>query len=242
MKTQNPKPKTQNPAYITIALAVLGFAGVQATLYMAFFYAPVQVTPGSLWVVTPDSGTTVNLYESYRIFFIHVPAAYATALCCALTLIGGVLWLLTRKPAWEALTVSAAEGGLFAGALVLLTGSFWADYAWGSGRVGSGWNWEPRLTTMLILWLAFAALLVLRRAMEGPQRPMVTAVYGILIAPLYPLVQKAVEIGQTSHPVSFEGLFSAPEIAATLRVASIGVVLALASLIALRYQWRREAL
>jgi heme exporter protein C len=125
---------------------------------------------------------------------------------------------------------------------VLLTGTFWADYAWGSGRIGSGWNWEPRLTTMLILWLAFAALLVLRRSMDTPrQRSMTTAVYGILLGPLYPLVSKAIEIGQTSHPRSFSDLLSAPEVAITKNVASIGILLVFVALIALRYANHRLA-
>jgi heme exporter protein C len=225
---------------IVIALALLGLVGAQATLYMSHFYTPVQITPGTLWVVTPDSGAPINLFESYRIFFIHLPAAYATALCCGLALIGGVAWLLTRKPVWEALTVSAAEVGLVAGGLVLLTGSFWADFAWGSGRVGSGWNWEPRLTTMLILWLAFAALLVLRRAMDtDKQRSMMTAVYGILLGPMYPLVSKAIEIGQTSHPKSFSDSLSAPEIATTKHVATFGIILVFAAMIGLRLMWNQ---
>lgn len=231
---------TSRNHYLTIVLAVLGFIGVQTVLYMSYFYTPTQITPGTLWVVTPDGGAPINLYESYRIFFIHLPSAYATAICCLLALVGGVMWLLSRKPRWEALTVAASEVGLGVGAMVLVTGTLWADYAWGSGRLGSGWNWEPRLTTMLILWLAFAALLVLRKAMDTPkQRSMMTAVYGILLGLLYPLVSKAIEIGQTSHPKSFSDLLSAPEIAMTRNVASIGVGLALLALVALRYQWNR---
>lgn len=234
--------RSYNAHLIVIALALLGLIGAQATLYMSYFYTPVQVTPGTLWVVTPDSGAPINLFESYRIFFIHLPAAYSTALCCGLALIGGVAWLLTRKPVWEALTVAAAEVGLAVGALVLLTGSFWGDFAWGSGRIGSGWNWEPRLTTMLILWLAFAALLILRRAMDtDKQRSLMTAVYGILLGPMYPLVSKAIEIGQTSHPKSFSDSLSAPEIATTKNVATIGIMLAFASLIGLRLMWNRVA-
>lgn len=225
---------------VTLLLAGLGLIGAQVVLYMSYYYTPVQITPGTLWVVTPDGGTTVNLYESYRIFFIHVPSAYATAICCLLALVGGVLWLLTRKDVWEALVVSAAEVGMCTGAIVLLTGTMWADFAWGSGKLGSGWNWEPRLTTMLILWLAFAALIVLRRAMDTPrQRSAVTAVYGILLGPLYPLVSKAVEIGGGVHPASFKDAISAPEIATTLNVASIFIVMALLSLVALRFQINR---
>ena len=225
---------------VTLALAVLGLIGAQAVLYMSYFYTPVQVTPGTLWVVEPDGGAPISLYESYRIFFIHLPSAYSTALCCLLCLVGGVMWLLTKKDSWEALVISASEVGLITGAMVLLTGTLWADYAWGSGRIGSGWNWEPRLTTMLILWLAFAALLVLRKAMDSPrQRSVMTAVYGILLGPLYPLVSKAIEIGQTSHPRSFSDLLSAPEIATTKNVASIGITLALMAMVALRYQSNR---
>lgn len=230
--------KASNEWVAVLALAALGFIGAQVTLYLSYFYTPTQITPGTLWVVTPDGGAPISLYESYRIFFIHLPSAYATATCCGLTALGGVLLLLTRKPKWESLVVSAAEVGLAVGALVLLTGTLWADYAWGSGRLGSGWNWEPRLTTMLILWLAFAALLAVRRALDQPQlRTQITAVYGILLGPLYPLVSKAIEIGQTSHPRSFSELMSADEIALTQRVASIGVLLALMALVALRYQW-----
>jgi heme exporter protein C len=233
-------PATSKSWLVTVVLAALGLVGAQVVLYMSYYFTPVQVTPGTLWVVTPDTGAAINLYESYRIFFIHLPSAYATATCCLLTLVGGVMWLLTRKDAWEALTVSAAEVGMVTGAIVLLTGTMWADYAWGSGRLGSGWNWEPRLTTMLILWLSFAALIVLRRAMDTPrQRSAMTAVYGILLGPLYPLVSKAIEIGQTSHPRSFSDLLSAPEIGVTKNLASVAIGIALLAMVALRFQWNR---
>lgn len=222
---------------VVIALALIGLVGVHATLYMSYFYTPTQITPGSLWVVEA-SGNPVNLYESYRIYFIHLPGAFSTAACCALTALGGVLLLLTRKRHWESLVVSAAEIGVATGAIVLLTGTLWADFAWGSGRIGSGWNWEPRLTTMLVLWLAFMALAAMRRALDNPsQRTTATAIYGILLGPLYPLVEKSVEIGQTSHPRSLKDLMSAPEIALTEQVASVGVLVAMMALVALRYQW-----
>ena len=225
---------------VTLALAALGLIGAEVVFYLSYNYVPTQISEGTLWVVTPDHGAPINLYESYRIFFVHLPSAYATALCCGICLVGGVMWLLSKKPKWEALTVASAEVGLMTGAIVLLTGTLWADYAWGSGRIGSGWNWEPRLTTMLILWLAFAALLVLRKAMDQPrQRSALTAVYGILLGPLYPLVSKAIEIGQTSHPKSFSDLLTAPEIAITKNIASLGLTIAFMGLVALRYQMGR---
>jgi ABC-type transport system involved in cytochrome c biogenesis permease subunit len=232
--------KSSNAWLVTIVLAVLGLIGAETVLYLSYYYTPVQVTPGTLWVVTPDRGSSINLYESYRIFFIHLPCAYTTALCCGLCLVGGVMWLLSKKDKWEALTVAAAETGLFVGAMVLLTGTLWGDYAWGSGRIGSGWNWEPRLTTMLILWLCFAALLVLRKAMDSErQRSVMTAVYGILLGPMYPLVHEAVKIGNFSHPRDFKDMLGAPEIATTKYIASIGITIALAALVALRFQMNR---
>ena len=235
-----PATKSSRAWLVTVVLGVLGLIGAQVVMYLSYNYVPTQISDGTLWVVTPDRGAPINLYESYRIFFIHLPGAYATALCCGICLVGGVMWLLSKKPKWEALVVASAEVGLLTGAIVLLTGTLWADYAWGSGRIGSGWNWEPRLTTMLILWLAFAALLVLRRAIDQPrQRSAMTAVYGIMIGPLYPLVSKAIEIGQTSHPRSFSDLLTAPEIATTKNIASIALLIAFMSLVALRFQMNR---
>jgi heme exporter protein C len=227
--------------HITVLLAVLALIGAQAALWLSYFHAPAQIPEGALYVVQPTPGVnTVTLYESYRIFFIHLPAAYSTALCCGLCLVGGALYLLTRQDAWDALTVAAAEVGVAAGAITLLTGSFWADYAWGTGKIGSGWNWEPRLTTMLILWLAFCALLAARPALADlALRNKLTAVYGILVAPLYPLVQKAIEINQVSHPRSFSALLSAPEIAQTKTVASIAITLVFAAAVALRFAHQR---
>lgn len=228
---------------ITLLLAVAALVGAEITLWLAYHYAPVQITAGSLFVSQPTMGVpTNNLYESYRIFFIHLPAAYSTALCCGLGLVGGVMFLLTRQDKWDALTVSAAEIGLVAGAITLLTGSFWADYAWGTGKVGSGWNWEPRLTTMLILWLAFAAMLAMRSSIPAlALKQKLTAVYGILVAPLYPLVQKAIEIQQVSHPKDFSATMSAPEIATTKYLASICIALVFVAAIALRFTWNRTA-
>ncbi|MCF6227881.1 MAG: cytochrome c biogenesis protein [Planctomycetes bacterium] len=236
------KNKPKNTAvYVTLALVALGLIGVEISQYLIYNYAPTQVTPGAYWVVTPpDQGAPISLYESYRIFFTHLPSAYATAVCSMLAAFGGVMWLLTRNDKWEALTVASAEAGLVVGAMVLLTGSFWADFAWGNGKMGSGWNWEPRITTMLILWLAFASLLVLRWALDVPsQRKMMTAVYGILLGPMYPLVSKSIEIGQISHPRSFSSLLSADAISTTTSVTQGAMTIALLSIIALRYTWNR---
>lgn len=229
-------PRPSNRSFIiALVLTVLGLAGAQVAMYLAYRYAPTQVSNGSLFVLTPDPGvSSFNLYESYRIFFTHLPSAYTTAVCCGLMLLGGVMWLLMRKPFWDHLTVAAAEVGLVAGALTLLTGAIWAKYAW-----GTYWNWEPRLTTMLVLWLAFAALVALRAALPpGVKRGMLTAVYGILASPLYPLVHWAVEIGSGSHPKSFSYLLTAPEITVTKNVATWGIIPLFVAIVFVRLMWR----
>lgn len=233
--------KKNTAVYVTLALVVLGLIGVEISQYLIYNYAPVQITQGAIWIVDPPAGgSPISLYQSFRIFFTHLPSAYTTAVCSMLSAFGGVMWLLSRKDKWEALIVSAAEAGLVVGAMVLLTGSFWGDFAWGNGEMGSGWNWEPRITTMLILWLGFASLLVLRWALDVPaQRKMMTAVYGLLLGPMYPLVKWAIELNQYSHPKSFSSLLSAPEIATTKSVAEVGISVALISIIAMRYAWNR---
>jgi len=43
--------------------------------------------------------------------------------------------------------------------LGIITGSIWAEYAW-----GTYWNWEPKQTWSLIVWLFYAAVLHARVA------------------------------------------------------------------------------
>ncbi|NJL95978.1 MAG: cytochrome c biogenesis protein CcsA [Anaerolineae bacterium] len=60
--------------------------------------------------------------------------------------------------------------------MTIATGAIWARPTW-----GTFWTWDPRLTTIAIMWLTYAAYLFLRSAVEDPgQRKRFASIYGIL--------------------------------------------------------------
>jgi heme exporter protein C len=77
---------------------------------------------------------------------------------------------------------------------VLVTGSIWAKAAW-----DVWWNWEPRLTMSLLLWLILVGYVLVRR-FAGPSADRVAAgmaIFGMVGVPfIYTMV------GADSHPNS----------------------------------------
>ena len=97
---------------------------------------------------------------------------------------------------WDALAHSAAEVGILFTTLVLITGILWAKGIW-----GQWWTWEPRLTTMLILWLIYVAYLMLRNYASNPtQGARFSAVLGIIGFIDVPIVYFAANWWRGLHP------------------------------------------
>ena len=105
-----------------------------------------------MWVPTEQ-----NLGISQRIFYIHVPVAWVGMVAIFVVAIGSILHLITRHDRWDAIAYSGAEIGLIFGTLMLVTGALWAKPAW-----GVWWQWDPKLTTALILWFIYVGDLMVR--------------------------------------------------------------------------------
>ena len=102
------------------------------------------------------------------------------------------MFLWKRNPKWDDIASASAEVAVVFGAVVLVTGSIWAKAAW-----DVWWNWEPRLTMSLLLWLILVGY-VLVRQFAGPSADRVAAgmaIFGMVGVPfIYTMV------GQDSHP------------------------------------------
>lgn len=133
-----------------------------------------------------------------KIFYAHVPCWVPAYLGFALTAVGGIGFLRTRKEAWDRFALSAAEVGVFFCTLGLITGPIWAKPIW-----GHWWVWDLRLTSALVLWFIYVAYLFLRAFTVGsdPARTL-ASVYGIAGTAVIPFVYYAVDLarGATLHP------------------------------------------
>lgn len=161
-----------------VALVTI-FAINMISLYLTFIVAPPEATLG----------------DSYRIFYLHVPAAWVSYLAFGVTLIGSVRFLIKRDYKWDNLAEASAKLGITFVLVALLLGSIWANVAW-----GTYWNWDPRETTTLILLITYIAYLTFRMAVEEKERrARLSSVLGVLGFISVPLSYASVEL-ITLHP------------------------------------------
>jgi heme exporter protein C len=150
---------SSRPVALTALTVFTGLMLLAAT-YMAFIYAPTEVTMGNV----------------QRIFYFHVGAAWAGALAFLVTVIAGIVYLITGKRIWDIVGHSSVEVGLALITITLTSGPVWAQFAW-----GKPWSWDPKLTASAVMWLSYAAYLMLRQGIEDPtRRARFGAVYGML--------------------------------------------------------------
>ena len=131
-----------------------------------------------------------------RIFYFHVPSAWLCFLGFILCFGASITYLVNRKSKADLFALASAEVGLVFGAIVLTTGPLWARAAW-----GVWWKWEPRLTSMALLVLIFAAYWVLRSfAGQGQSVRKFAAVLAVFGTPNIFFVHYAVKKWRGDHP------------------------------------------
>jgi heme exporter protein C len=131
-----------------------------------------------------------------RIFYVHMAMWLATFTAFGIVGVASLLYLWRRTPHWDHLGRAAAELGLLFCSLGLATGSIWAKPIW-----GTWWTWDPRLTLTLILWMIYAAYLLLRSLATQPQQgATLAAILGVTgVIDLY-LINRAVYWWRGIHP------------------------------------------
>lgn len=148
--------------------------------YAAYLAAPPEVTMGDV----------------YRIFYIHTPAAWVCYLALAVSLLASIIFLTKRKNVYDKIAEASAILGLIYGLVAIVTGSIWSNVVW-----GAYWNWDPRQTTTLILWIAYLGYLSLKLSIGNiEKRALIGAVYNILAFSTIPLSYLSIRLWQTLHP------------------------------------------
>lgn len=103
--------------------------------------------------------------ESARIMFVHVPAAWWALGIYTFMAVASLMGLVWRHALADVAARAAAPIGAAYAALCLVTGSIWGRPTW-----GTWWEWDARLTSMLILFLTYVGYLALWAAIEDEVR------------------------------------------------------------------------
>lgn len=189
-----------------------------------------------LIVIVPEDKT---LGMSQKIFYPHVSFAWIMLLAFFVNFIGSIGYLTGRKLKWDALAASSAEIGILFCAVVLVTGSIWARIAW-----GVWWTWDVRLTTTLILLLAYLGYMLVRTMSKEEKRRVFSAVIGVVAFADVPLVFLSIRWWRSIHPavITRSGMNLDSLMKVTLFVSLAAMTLLYLYLLMRRVKLKRERL
>jgi heme exporter protein C len=141
-------------------------------LYMAFT-APLDYQQG----------------HAAKIMYVHVPAAWLALIGYALVAASSFGLLVFRHPLADVSAKAAAPIGAVFTFLCLVTGSLWGKPMW-----GAFWVWDPRLTSVLILFLLYLGLIALRSSIEDEALAAnLTAILGLVGIVMLPIIRFSVD-------------------------------------------------
>ncbi|RZM11676.1 MAG: heme ABC transporter permease [Sphingomonas sp.] len=140
--------------------------------------------------------------ETVRILYIHVPAAWLGMGGWSGIAISSIALLVWRHPLASIAARAIAPAGAAFAAICLATGSIWGRPTW-----GTWWQWDGRLTSMLLLFFVYCGYMALARAdadRGGDGR--IPAIYGIAGTVLLPIIRYSVVWWNTLHQGASIGL------------------------------------
>jgi heme exporter protein C len=143
-----------------------------------------------------------------KIMFIHVPSAWLGMFAWALMSVAALGTLVWRHPLADVAAKAAAPIGAAFTFLCLVTGSLWGRPMW-----GTYWVWDARLTSVLVLFLMYLALIALWRTVEDPSRAARAAAILTLVGAInIPIVKFSVDWWSTLHQPASVMRLGAPAI------------------------------
>jgi len=161
--------------WLAVITAILFVAG----LYDGLFVAPPDYQQG----------------DSYRIMFVHVPAAWMSLFTWMFMTVAGVLTLVWRMKVAESLMRAAAPLGASFTFLALVCGSLWGKPMW-----GTYWVWDARLTSELILLFLYLGFIALQSAIEDRRTAgRAGAVLALVGVVNIPIIHYSVQWWHTLH-------------------------------------------
>ena len=144
--------------------------------------------------------------------FYMISEAFMAFTLFFLAFVSSMFFFWKRKFIFDALTVAAVKTGILASLLTLLIGMVWAKAEW-----GYYWQWEPRETMALIMFLFYVGLLIFRSTVdEWEDKAKLTAVFGISGIPTVPMTYAIVGSLHPSNVISGGQISSFPFIGVLL--------------------------
>lgn len=159
---------------------------------------------GGLVLAPPD----YQQGDSYRIIFIHVPAAWMSLFIYVAMAVCGIVTIVWRMKLAEVVLICSAPIGASFTFLALATGSIWGKPMW-----GTWWVWDARLTSELILLFLYLGVIGLHNAIEDKRvAARAVAILAIVGVVNVPIIHYSVEWWNSLHQGATIMKFDKPSI------------------------------
>ena len=163
-------------------------------LPIAFLGAAALIFPVSVKTIFLETPIEKQMGTVQKIFYFHVPLAWIMMLLAVVCGVAAGIQLRRDSRRAEAVSIAAAELVLVTGLGVLITGPIWGHATW-----GKPWTWDARQVSTGLLWLVFAAYVLVRHyGAAGSERLAAgLAIFGAIDVPV---IYYAVKVWKTTHP------------------------------------------
>lgn len=175
----NPKRFLSLASWLTPLLFWSGLVLSLGAIGWGVFMAPAEALQG----------------DSVRIVFIHVPAAWLGMGGWTGIALSSAALLIWKHPLAGIGARAIAPVGMVFCAICLATGSIWGRPTW-----GTWWEWDGRLTSMLVLLFLYAGYIALSQAAareSGSEK--IAAIFGLVGAVNIPIINRSVVWWNSIH-------------------------------------------
>jgi heme exporter protein C len=121
--------------------------------------------------------------EYYKILYVHVGAAWMSMWLYIVLVVWGLIGLIFKTRLSFMMAAATAPIGTVFTFLTLWTGAFWGKTSW-----GTWWDWDPRMTSELILLFLYIGYMALQSAIEDTRRSdqasALLALVGLILIPV----------------------------------------------------------
>src|SRR5690606_18081231 len=132
---------------------------------------------------------------SYRIIFLHVPAAFLAQSIYLMLAVAGLVSLVWKMKLADVALQQAAPIGAWMTVIALVTGAIWGKPTW-----GSWWVWDARLTSMLVLLFLCSGVIALSHAISNrDSAAKATALLAVVGVVNIPIIKYSVDWWTSLH-------------------------------------------
>ena len=135
--------------------------------------------------------------HTVRIMYVHVPAAWlALGIFSSITFLSITGYIFKLKN-FFLIAKSLAPSGFIFNIIALVTGSIWGKPTW-----GTWWAWDPRITSMLVLFLFYVLYIASWRLFENEKAGKISSLVAITGFVNVPIIKFSVDWWASLHQPS----------------------------------------